>query len=106
MNKTNQQTTKILSAVLGAAILIAVFGTSGLMTATIQPAQAQEDPAREGLDTADKRVHENTEFGSDQDVRFHEGLCQGGHSTTALDSLDGCNNPIITEPGNSESSDR
>jgi Zn-dependent alcohol dehydrogenase len=87
-------------------MLIAVFGTSGLMTATIQPAQAQKESAREGLDTADERVHDNTEFGSDQDVRFHEGLCQGGHSTTELDRLDGCNTSIITEPGKSESSDK
>ena len=35
-------------------------------------------------------------------VRFHEGLCQGGHSTTVLDSIGGCDNPIITDPGNSD----
>jgi acyl-coenzyme A thioesterase PaaI-like protein len=87
-------------------MLIAVFGTSGLMTATMQPAQAQKESAREGLDTADERVHENTGLASEPDVRFHEGLCQGGHSTTVLDSIGGCNNPIITEPGNSESSDK
>jgi acyl-coenzyme A thioesterase PaaI-like protein len=44
----------------------------------------------------------NTGLASDQDVRFHEGLCQGGHSTTVLDSIGGCNNPIITPPGNSD----
>jgi len=68
------------------------------------PASADKSDAREGLDKADEEVHDNTPDGlaGDEDVRFHEGLCQGGHSTSVLDTLDGCDTSIITEPGESE----
>ena len=48
--------------------------------------------------TADENVHENTpgEFGGDQDVRYHEGTCQGGSDSAA------CDFDTITEPGNSD----
>jgi hypothetical protein len=58
------------------------------------------DPASNGLEIADERVHENTGPVSDQDVRFHEGLYQGGHTTEALESLGGCG--ILSDPGNSD----
>lgn len=60
-------------------------------------ALAVDDPARGGLDKADKNVHDNTGGLSDQDIRFHEGTCQGGHSTTVLDNLGGCD--ILPPPG-------
>lgn len=58
-----------------------------------------EDPARGGLDKADENVHD-TPGGllGDIDKRFHEGICQGGHSTTIVDrELGGCD--AIKEPG-------
>jgi hypothetical protein len=56
-----------------------------------------EDPASKGLEEADDNVHENA---PDQDIEFHEGTCQGGHTTEALEDLGGCD--ILSDPGNSD----
>jgi hypothetical protein len=77
-----------------------VFATATTSLAT--PAFAKKDSARGGLDKADEKVHEHLGTGTEGDVRFHEGLCEGGHSTTVLDSIGGCDNPIITDPGKSD----
>ena len=61
---------------------------------------ADKSSGSNGLEKADKNVHDNTGPVSDQDIRFHEGLCQGGHTTEALDNLGGCD--ILTDPGNSD----
>ncbi len=66
-------------------------------------ASAAKGSASNGINTADTNVHDNTGPVSSQDVRFHEGLCQAGISTLVLESINGCSNPIITPPGNSES---
>ena len=63
-------------------------------------ALADKSSGSNGLEKADDKVHENTGPVSDQDIKFHEGLCQGGHSTEALDNLGGCN--ILSDPGNSD----
>lgn len=61
------------------------------LTTTTAFGQTTTDPARGGLDTADQNVHDRTGLGGSVDQRFHEGLCQGGHSTTAVDTfLGGC----------------
>ena len=76
---------KIMTMALMAGIL-----SIGIVGITTTDAFAQ-DPARQGLDRADVNIHENTDSTpgdlSEQDVRFHEGTCQGGHSTTVLDTL-------------------
>jgi hypothetical protein len=72
-----------------------VIGT----TSMINPVAADKDNAREGLDRADENVHENA---PENDVTYHEGQCQGGHSSTVLDSLGGCDADFITDPGNSD----
>ena len=56
----------------------------------------------EGIDTADDKVYDIDEIGSKQDLRFHEGLCQPGISTDVLDTLQGCDTPIISAPGSSD----
>jgi hypothetical protein len=53
-----------------------------------------------GFERADCEVHENTGPVSDQDINFHEGTCQGGHTSEALEGLGGCE--ILTPPGNSD----
>jgi hypothetical protein len=88
----------ILMGLMIAALTI----TSGMVVPSAIPVLAQ-DEAREGLDRADENVHDNTGLGSDQDDRFHEGLCQGGHSTTVLDNeAEGCDSEFISDPGNSD----
>ncbi len=81
------------------ATSIAIGATTSLAT------QASADkPDKTGLEKADEKVHENTgstpENPSDQDVRFHEGTCQGGHTTDVLESIGGCG--ALTDPGNSD----
>ena len=94
--------TILMGVIIGAIAIAMVVASSSL----VMPASAGKDNAREGLDKADENVHDNTELASNQDVRFHEGLCQGGHSTSVLDTLDGCEGAkdqgIIGEPGESD----
>lgn len=62
---------------------------------------ADKSSGSNGLDKSDQNVHENTPggFAGDQDIRYHEGTCQGGHP---VDIPDGCDNDLITDPGNSD----
>ena len=69
--------------------LVAIVGTIGITT-TGTTVFAGKDSALGGLDRADENVHQNTGPLSPQDFDFHVGLCQGGHSTTVLDSIGGC----------------
>jgi hypothetical protein len=82
--------------------LIAAAFTTIVSLSAIPPtlASTDEDPASNGLEVADENVHDNTGPVSDQDVRFHEGTCQGGHTTEALEGLGGCD--ILSDPGNSD----
>jgi hypothetical protein len=88
---------KLVLLVVAAGLVI---GTTSL----ISPVTASTDPARGGLDRADEEIHEDEPgLGSQQDDAFHEGICQGGHSTTALDTFfQGCDSSFISEPGNSD----
>jgi hypothetical protein len=80
-----------------------VIGTASMTS----PVAAENDNAHDGLERADDNVHENTDSGttpetlSDQDVKFHQGLCQGGHETDAVGEIfkGGCDD--IPPPGNS-----
>ena len=98
--------TILMGLVIGAiAIAMVAAGSSSEIPVTAQ--SSNKDNAQDGLNNADDNVHDNTgdpagETGSDQDVRFHEGLCQGGHSTSALDCEDAKEQGIIGEPGESE----
>ena len=82
------------------AILVVIASMTVGTTIVTIPAYADKSSGSNGLETADENVHENTGPVSQQDVRFHEGLCQGGHTTEALESLGGCG--ILTPPGNSD----
>ena len=86
--------TKNLLAILviAASLVIAV--------PMVTQASADKSSGSNGLEKADKNVHDNTGgLGSGPDLKFHEGTCQGGHSTDALDNLGGCD--ILPEPGES-----
>ncbi|SRR6266498_1668521 len=82
-------------AIFVTAASIAIAGLS-IATPTLA-----DKPDKTGLDKADQNVHEKTpgKFAGDQDVRFHEGTCQGGHQ---VDIPQGCDNPLITDPGDSD----
>jgi len=67
---------------------------------SVAPVLADKSSGSNGLDKADENVHETPGgFAGDQDIRFHEGTCQGGHP---VDIPDGCDNDLITDPGNSD----
>jgi hypothetical protein len=88
--------TKTYLAIFLIATSMAVATTSLATTAS-----ADKSSGSNGLDKADKNVHENTPggFTGSQDIHFHEGTCQGGHP---VDIPGGCDNPAITDPGNSD----
>ena len=70
-------------------------------TSIATPVLADKSSGQNGLDKADENVHENTpgEFAGDQDIKFHEGTCQGEHP---VDIPGGCDNDLITDPGKSD----
>ena len=83
-------------------IAIAIFATlASIMTAitTVSvPASADKSSGSNGLEKADQNVHNNTPggFGGQQDLNFHVGTCNGGHTTAALNSIGGCS--ILPSP--------
>ena len=79
-----------------AIFLIATSIAIGTTTSIASPVLANKDNADKGLETADDNVHDHA---LQNDKTFHEGLCQGGHTTDALGT---CDNPIISDPGNSD----
>jgi hypothetical protein len=83
---------------MAAVLAVATVLTAGL---AVLPSYAttDEDPASNGLEIADRKVHENA---PQNDVTFHEGTCQGGHTTEALEEIASCDELPITDPGNSD----
>ena len=71
-----------------------------MTTSIAATASADKSSGSNGLEKADKNVHDNTGPVRDQDIKFHEGLCQGGHTTEALEQLGGCD--ILIDLGNSD----
>jgi|SRR5918994_500663 hypothetical protein len=91
--------TAIITAVLLTAAALTITTTMSLPVAS---AQDKKENAQDGLNEADENVHTNTGDLSDQDFAFHEGICQGGHSTDVLDEVTkgaGCD--ALDPPGES-----
>jgi hypothetical protein len=78
-----------------------IAASIGMVTTSLTiPISADKGDASKGIEKADDKVHENTGPVSDQDVKFHEGLCEADITTEALEDLGGCD--ILTPPGESE----
>jgi hypothetical protein len=77
-----------------AAIVTAITAVSTMSSAAL----ASKTSGSNGLETADENVHTNTPGGpkGQQDINFHTGTCQGGHTTEVLQSLGGCS--ILQSP--------
>ena len=77
---------------VGVATVLTIVATTSTTT------YADKSSGSNGLEEADEKVH-NTPggFGGHQDIKFHTGTCQGGHSTSDLDSIGGCS--ILPKPG-------
>ncbi len=65
-----------------ATVLIVALGTAGTAATT-----AFAQTFNPGVETADELVHE---FAPEADIPFHQGLCQAGITTEALEELGGC----------------
>ena len=85
-----------------------VIGTTNMIN-PVAAVKSDMHHAQDGLNRADENIHENTDSSpppgelSDQDVAFHEGICQGDHSTDVLDEItdgEGCD--ALGDPGNSD----
>ena len=89
----SQRDYRIMKQLILTVAAMAIVTTIGITTTTTTMAYAEPNNP-----TADENVHDRTpgEFGGDQDVRYHEGTCQGGSDSAA------CNLSIITDPGNSD----
>jgi hypothetical protein len=68
-----------------ATMFIVALGTIG--TAATAFAQTEEDETEDSIEIADQAVHE---FANEQDVPFHQALCEVGITTEALEELGGC----------------
>src|ERR671918_2663893 len=90
--------TIFMGLVIGAiAIAMVAAGSSSVIPVTAQ--SSNKDNAQDGLNNADENEHDNT--GDKQDFAFHEGTCQGGHSTDVLDeNFGGCG--ALGDPGKSD----
>ncbi len=76
-------------------VALAVIGTAATTTATAFAQSEEDDDDGSAIETLDRLIHEADppEEGqqvSETDVAFHQGLCQVGISTEALDELGGC----------------
>jgi hypothetical protein len=87
-----------------AAILVVALGTVGT-TATAFAETDEEEETEEtelggdAIEIADEAVHEFSGPGSEQDIRFHQALCEAGITTEALEELGGCEilPPLVPE---------
>ena len=72
-----------------AILIIAASMITGLTIASV-PTLAVKSPP--GINTADENVHSNTPggLGGQQDTNFHVGICNGGITTSVLNSIGGC----------------
>jgi hypothetical protein len=68
-----------------ATMFIVALGTIG--TAATAFAQTEEEETEDSIEIADQAVHE---FANEQDVPFHQALCEVGITTEALEELGGC----------------
>ena len=82
------------------AIFLAATSIAIVIVSAADPILADKSSGQNGLDKADENVHDTPGgFAGDQDIKFHEGTCQGEHP---VDIPDGCDNDLITDPGNSD----
>jgi hypothetical protein len=81
-----------MSIKVGIAILVILATMTMAITSISIPASADKSSGSNGLEKADQNVHSNTPggFGGQQDLNFHVGTCNGGHTTAALNSIGGC----------------
>lgn len=88
---------KTILAIFFIAGSIAIVSTTSMTTVAFPDKSSGEN----GLNKADDNIHDNTPggFAGHQDIVHHEGTCHGRHD---VHIPDGCDNPLITDPGKSD----
>jgi hypothetical protein len=84
-------------------LALATIGTTA--TAFAQTEEEEEtELGGEGIEIADEAIHEANppeegEVASEDDIQFHQALCEGGITTEALEELGGCEilPPLVPE---------
>ncbi len=84
-------------------LALATIGTTA--TAFAEPEDDEEtELGGEGIEIADETIHEHFppgegEVASEEDIRFHQALCEAGITTQALEELGGCEilPPLVPE---------
>ena len=95
----------ILGMILGILATVAALVVGTTSTIVTPVSASNECQEKKGFERADCQTHENFGLGSEQDVRFHEGTCQGGRTTEEFEEAvpGGCENEdVISDPGNSD----
>ena len=72
------------------AILVNLASMMSTLTTMSIPALADKSSASQRLNIADQNIHNNLRLKSKQDLNFHIGTCNGGHSTAILDTIGVC----------------
>ncbi len=92
-----------------ATMFILALGTIGTTATAFAQTEEEEETDEaelggEGIEIADEAIHERFppeegEAASEEDIRFHQALCQAGITTEALEELGGCEilPPLIPE---------
>jgi hypothetical protein len=82
------------------AVMLAALITISISSPAALAQKSNNQHGSIGLEVADEKVHHTPGgFTGQQDVNFHTGICQGGHSTEALDlAAGGCGGGFIQSP--------
>ena len=84
-----------------ATMFIVALGTVGTTATAFAQTDEEEETELGGdaIEIADEAVHENSGPGSEQDILFHQALCEAGITTEALEELGGCDilPPLVPE---------
>jgi hypothetical protein len=75
-----------------AAILVMALGTIGTTATAFAQTDEEEETelAGDAIERGDRAVHEIFGPGGEEDIEFHQALCEAGTTTEALEELGGC----------------
>jgi hypothetical protein len=87
-----------------AAILVMALGTIGTTATAFAQTDEEEETeetelAGDAIERGDRAVHEIFGPGGEEDIEFHQALCEAGITTEALEELGGCEilPPLVPE---------
>ena len=75
---------------LATMFIVVALGTIGTTAIAFAETEDEEEETEDSIEIADEAVHESLGLGSEEDVLFHQGLCEVGITTEALEEIGGC----------------